>query len=744
MDATHGDNGNDGSSARPWQTLDYAIQTVPAGSTIRLRGQVPTPASISRAFNSTAPLTIEADEARTVAALDLRWPRPNMTGATTLDVPATGGAGTGPYYFWTQNYGGGCPAWTLALANNRDWILRLPGTPGHPDQANRRRSESLNIEGGRNVMIVGGEVTVGPGSLMGRAGEPQRRCIGIMDYTSGSGGNDAWGNAPVPGRIVHIEGVEVNNDGGGSGDGFTVDAPAADLRIQNCRIVRIHSTQGVYTTLTSAVSLPITAPVQVTVANGSGFLSGASTITTSGGVDLRYSGRSGNTFTVTSNFGGSGTLPVGTTVSQEASPSGQAATHADYIQPYGGVYALRMYRVTCSSNLQGLQVRSEPGYQNGPAEFHSMDLSPFFNTNWNPAEPKYQIVMGPNDVNSFDNVYLNPWPGESSIAARVAPDNNGTNNDWPDFAGTAPAPGQPGYGYVNAEDGSGNLTFPGTHAGGANQPNITGTVLKGRPPAGDFMPAGQAGASYDPNVSYTTAAGSLLGTLRFDSAAYIRVSGLSLNANLQGNAAAFWGACSWIELERVWAFFSTGAGVYADGTTNNIGLYGCSVRVVGSHGAYLGGPRSQVVNCLVSLTGLSGGAGVVLGPLADNSVVAASTVDAAGGEGIRIEGDQTRAPTGVIVANVIVSNNLSAGVGSVTALGGPDPGGTVDGVVGWLNGGGTVRLPSTFTVRNLLPGNPGYTNRVAGDYTLSKLPMVVAQAATAGGTRETLGVPTVG
>lgn len=743
VDAAHGNDANDGSSGAPWQTLAYAVATAPAGSTVRLRGDVVPPASIAADFNAGAPLTIEADGPRTVTALDLRWPRPTMTNevggpAAVLDVPYQGGAGTGPYWYWSQNYGGGSPAWTLGLRNDRDWILRLPGTPGHPDQAHTRREDSLNIMGGRNVMIVGGEVTVRGGAIMGNAGEPERRCIAIQDYTSGSGGGDAWGSLPVAGRIVHLEGIECNNDGGGSGDALVINAPKADVRVQNCRFVRMHSTQGVYTTLTSAVTLPITGSTAVTVADGSAFVAGAGALTTVGGtaVDLRYSGRSGNTFTVTSNYGGSGTLPVGTQVTQEVAPNGQAATHADYIQPYGGTNRLRVHNLTASGNMQGLQVRSEPGRPNGPAEFHNVNLAPFYDTDWNPAEAKYQIVMGPNDTYTFENVYLAPWPGDTSIRSRISPDGTAGNSDWPVF-GTTPGPGDPGYSYVNAEDGAGTITFPGTRAGGPDNPNITGPVYKGAPPGGDYVPDGAAGATYDLAAGYTTTKGRLVGQLRFDGASYIRVRDLEIDGAGAGNAVVVWGASSWIELERCDVHGSTGSAVYVDGAANYFQAYATVARESATgRGLYLGGPGGAAVGCLTYRTGL---AGIVVGARNDDGMVANCTVDSARADGVRVEADAQSAPSRVVVANVIASNCQGAGVGTVAGV--SEPTGTVTGVVSWLNGGGATRLGAGFTATGVRPGNPGYAARAADDYRLTRNPMVVAQGAGAGAGASAAGKP---
>lgn len=149
--------------------------------------------------------------------MGLEWPAPVLDAPTTVAVPPTGGGANGARHFW-QLQAGTLSGWWLCLANDRDWIVRLPAV---------QRREALSIKGGRNVTVVAGDITTARNTTDDR----ERRCLHVQTY----GPVDGWANPPAPGRVVHIEGVRCSGDGGGSADGFSVAAPEAIVQVQRCR-----------------------------------------------------------------------------------------------------------------------------------------------------------------------------------------------------------------------------------------------------------------------------------------------------------------------------------------------------------------------------------------------------------------------------------------------------------------------------------------------------------------------------
>ncbi|HEY6779455.1 MAG TPA: hypothetical protein VI111_00790, partial [Thermoleophilaceae bacterium] len=135
----------------------------------------------------------------------------------------------------------------LRLEPGRDYILRLP--PG-------RKLGGSFVEGGRNVVIVGGHVTLPAGTTS----DEQRRGLYFKNQTG----------------TVHVEGVLIDGSGGGDGDGIALSAPLATVQLENVRIVGLRGSEG--------------------------------------------------------------------------------ATHADVVQPWGGVRELRIDRLSGSSHFQGLQL----------------------------------------------------------------------------------------------------------------------------------------------------------------------------------------------------------------------------------------------------------------------------------------------------------------------------------------------------------------------------------------------------
>jgi hypothetical protein len=121
------------------------------------------------------------------AAQELRWVAP------VLDAPTTVALGDG--------------VTTTKLDPEKDYIVKLPATT--------KRGSTVLI-GGRNVVIVGGEITV-------PAGDPFQRGLYIKDATG----------------TVHVEGVHFDMSGAES-DAIVIAAPLATVQIQVVRVDGVH------------------------------------------------------------------------------------------------------------------------------------------------------------------------------------------------------------------------------------------------------------------------------------------------------------------------------------------------------------------------------------------------------------------------------------------------------------------------------------------------------------------------
>lgn len=107
---------------------------------------------------------------------------------------------------------------TIRLAPRHDYRIVL----GEP----LREVGGLRIVGGRNVVLVGGHITIpraGPGASAG-----DRRGLLISGQTG----------------TVHVEGLLIDNDGGDLSEGIDIAAPRAVVQIQNTRVAGIHARDG--------------------------------------------------------------------------------------------------------------------------------------------------------------------------------------------------------------------------------------------------------------------------------------------------------------------------------------------------------------------------------------------------------------------------------------------------------------------------------------------------------------------
>jgi hypothetical protein len=106
------------------------------------------------------------------------------------------------------------------LANNRDYVIKLPTT---------KKVGGTWIDGGHNVVIVGGAVTVPAPAGTTETGA-ERRAF----YIKGTTGT------------VHIEGVEIDNPSGTQFDGVAIAAPNATVQLENLRITNLRGGLAAY------------------------------------------------------------------------------------------------------------------------------------------------------------------------------------------------------------------------------------------------------------------------------------------------------------------------------------------------------------------------------------------------------------------------------------------------------------------------------------------------------------------
>ena len=159
---------------------------------------VPTTVTTTPTTVTTAPTTTTSPSTTTTSSpvSALRWPAPTLTAPTT--VSATGG--------------------NLNLTAGKDYIVRLPATT-------LNKANGVTLTGGRNVVLIGGHITI-PSSAA--ADVNPRRALYLKDQTG----------------TVHVEGLLIDNSGGGLSEGIQINAPQATVQIQNTRITGLRIPNG--------------------------------------------------------------------------------------------------------------------------------------------------------------------------------------------------------------------------------------------------------------------------------------------------------------------------------------------------------------------------------------------------------------------------------------------------------------------------------------------------------------------
>jgi hypothetical protein len=311
------------------------------------------------------------------AGVTLPWAPPTLSNPITIRLPNSGNV-------------------SLNLNNADDYIIKYPTV---------RRVGETQLIGGRNIVIIGGASTIGPHK------GTQTRNIQLSDKP---GVKD--------GRVIHIEGLDIDASGGGQADGIGIATPSAIVQIENVRITGLI-----------------------------GHLS---------------------------------------------------ATHADVIQTWGGVKALRMYDVTGASRYNDLYLRRENsplGPPIGPVTLDHVNMFGYVNpSGWDVHSTIRALAIGTQPANNdcdSDHQCGAANPDSSTNCKLTSP------VTLTDFYGISPA--DPLQQFVWPADYMQPAGCPATTtlAGlGAYWPHLTslvsGVINLGPPPGGDFVPAGSVGIGY--------------------------------------------------------------------------------------------------------------------------------------------------------------------------------------------------------------------------------------------------------
>ena len=149
--------------------------------------------------------------------------------------------------------------------------------------------------------------------------------------------------------------------------------------------------------------------------------------------------------------------------------AGPTGYHADVLQPYGGVKALKVDRLTGGGDYQGQMWKQESGTTFGPTDFRRV--------NYRAANPQVQyminfVMSAPTQPVTLTEVYNQPDP-------------NFIGGDW--CRTQVPSSGK-----TCSTDSTGRkiASWAGTPI------TVHGHVKQGAPAGGDFVPAGVAGLGY--------------------------------------------------------------------------------------------------------------------------------------------------------------------------------------------------------------------------------------------------------
>jgi hypothetical protein len=285
----------------------------------------------------------------------LRWAPPALTDPTTISLTS----GLDPDH--------------LVLSKAKDYVLKMPAGGIHG---------TVEIDGGHNVVLIGGSVTV-PSSA--NQADNGRDDTDTAIYITGSTGT------------VHIEGVAIGADPNVMYDGIDVNAPGAIVQVENVRMTNVWG--------------------------------------------------SANT------------------------------EHADVIQTWGGVKALRVDRLTANGDYQGLTIKPDLGLT-GLAQLDDIDLtldSPPPALASSTESGGYMLWLTADGCDStptqLTSVYV------EDLNPHIAP----SNTVWPPTQNHVHLPCA---GQLTGD----SMSWP--------LQSVTGSVVLGAPAPGSFVPPGVAGMRY--------------------------------------------------------------------------------------------------------------------------------------------------------------------------------------------------------------------------------------------------------
>jgi hypothetical protein len=181
----------------------YTLGTGDVGSKMRV---AVTATNSAGSASATSPATEVVASSSSSAGL-LTWAPPTLSNPLAVQVRDTGQICPENTARW-QNPN---QPWICFLDPNRDYILTL---------GNRRDPGGLTINGGRNVVIVGGQITVPVRTCCDRSDEWKSRGLTLDGQTG----------------VAHVEGVSILN----ASDAISIKAPLAIVQLQNIRVANLH------------------------------------------------------------------------------------------------------------------------------------------------------------------------------------------------------------------------------------------------------------------------------------------------------------------------------------------------------------------------------------------------------------------------------------------------------------------------------------------------------------------------
>jgi len=107
---------------------------------------------------------------------------------------------------------------STTLDTTKDYIIKLPTS---------LKTGSTTIIGGRNIIMIGGHITIPPTDPTADP-DLDRRAVYLKNNVG----------------VVHIEGLLIDGTGGGEMDGIAINSPLSTVQLQNLRIVGVKGTDS--------------------------------------------------------------------------------------------------------------------------------------------------------------------------------------------------------------------------------------------------------------------------------------------------------------------------------------------------------------------------------------------------------------------------------------------------------------------------------------------------------------------